>query len=217
MARPRVHDENLRSQLLEHAGRLVTERGMGALSLRALAADAGTSTTAVYSLFGGKPALLGALYEESFSSFGTSQDAVPVTGDTLTDLMALGRAYWSWARGHPHLYSVMFGQALGGFVCTPEQAATAEATIGPLAAVVRSGVETGVLSGDPMTVTFAIWAAVHGVVSLVMADRGPADEVVRAHLFDATALAVVRGWMSRPDLSAAQDGSFAPGPIVACT
>src|ERR1700712_5482552 len=197
MARPRVHDENLRSQLLEHAGRLVTERGMGALSLRALAADAGTSTTAVYSLFGGKPALLGALYEESFSSFGTSQDAVPVTGDTVIDLMGLGRAYWSWARAHPHLYSVMFGQALGGFVCTPEQAATAEATIGPLAAVVQSGAATGVLSGDPMTLTFAIWAAVHGVMSLVMAVRGPADEGVRSHLFDATALAVVRGWMSQ--------------------
>src|ERR1700712_810077 len=151
MARPRVHDENLRSRLLEHAGRLVTERGMAALSLRALAAEAGTSTTAVYSLFGGKPALLGALFEESFSSFGASQEAVPVTGDTVTDLLALGRAYWSWAREYPHLYSVMFGQALGGFVCTPEQAATAEATIEPLAGVVRTAVEDGTMLGNHMT------------------------------------------------------------------
>src|SRR3954469_7471977 len=104
MARPRVHDENLRSQLLETAGRLVTEEGIAALSLRTLAAKAGTSTTAVYSLFGGKPALLGALFEESFTSFGKSQRAVPITGDALTDLTALGRAYWRWARRHPHLY-----------------------------------------------------------------------------------------------------------------
>src|ERR1700712_4432810 len=166
MARPRVHDENLRSRLLEHAGRLVTERGMAALSLRALAADAGTSTTAVYSLFGGKPALLGALFEESFTSFGASQRAVAVTGDTMVDLLALGRAYWAWARQNPHLYGVMFGQVLGGFACTPEQEATAESTIGPLAAAVQSGVESGLLVGDPMTITFAIWAAVHGVVSL---------------------------------------------------
>ena len=217
MARPRVHDENLRSRLLEHAGRLVTERGMAALSLRALAADAGTSTTAVYSLFGGKPALLGALFEESFSSFGASQQAVPVTGDTVTDLMALGRAYWWWAREHPHLYGVMFGQALGGFVCTPEQAASAEATIKPLADVVGSAVRGGIMFGDPMTITFAIWAAVHGVVSLVLAERAPDDEVARAHLFDATALAIVRGWMRQPDLSAGQDDGFAPGPIVART
>ncbi len=214
MARPRVHDENLRERLLDHAGRLVTERGMAALSLRTLAADAGTSTTAVYSLFGGKPALLGALFEESFSSFGASQLAVAVSGDTLTDLMALGRAYWSWAREHPHLYAVMFGQALGGFACTPEQEAAAESTIGPLAAVVRSGVESGVLVGDPMTITFAIWAAVHGVVSLVMADRGPPDEAIRRHLFDATALAAVRGWMAR---SGVQDDGLAPAAIEIST
>src|SRR3954470_13626600 len=103
MARPRVHDENLRSPLLGAAGRLVTENGIAALSLRALAAEAGTSTTAVYSLFGGKPALIGALFEESFSSFGASQRAVPITGDAVTDLTALGGAYWRWARRHPHL------------------------------------------------------------------------------------------------------------------
>ena len=184
----------------------------------ALAADAGTSTTAVYSLFGGKPALLGALFEESFSSFGASQEAVPITGDTATDLVALGRAYWSWAREHPHLYSVMFGQALGGFVCTPEQAATAEATIEPLAGVVRSAVEGGTMLGDPMTITYSIWAAVHGVVSLVMAERAPDDEVARAHLFDATAMAVVRGWMTRlRGRPRVRTAALLPGPIVACT
>src|ERR1700712_2746109 len=149
MARPRVHDDNLRSQLLDHAGRMVAERGMGALSLRALAAEAGPSTPAVYSLFGGKPALFAALFVESFTSFGAAQQAVPVSGDTVTDLLGLGHAYWAWARRNPHLYAVMFGQALGGFVCTPAEAATAEATIGPLAAVVRTGVEAGVLHGDP--------------------------------------------------------------------
>ena len=116
---------------------------MAALSLRTLAAEVGTSTTAVYSLFGGKPALLGALFEESFSSFGASQQAVPVTGDTLADLLALGRAYWTWARAHPDLYGVMFGQVLGGFACTPEQEASAEATIGPLSTAVRSGGRIG--------------------------------------------------------------------------
>lgn len=215
MARPRVHDENLRSLLLEHAGRMVADRGMGALSLRNLAAEAGTSTTAVYSLFGGRPALFAALFVESFTSFGASQRAVPVSGDTVTDLLGLGRAYWTWARSNPHLYAVMFGQALGGFVCTPEEAATAEETIGPLAEVVRTGVESGVLRGDPMTITFAIWAAVHGVVSLVMADRGPVDEQVRAHLFDATAKSVVRGWLVDPGTSGIQDEGFAPGAIVA--
>lgn len=198
MARPRVHDENLREKLLEHAGRMVAENGMHSLSLRRVASEARTSTTAVYSLFGGKPGLLGALFEESFASFGSAQEAVPISGDVLADLSGLSQAYWAWARRHPHRYSVMFGQALGGFECTPEQALKSQATIGPLAGVVEAAVRSGVMAGDPPTIAFAIWAAVHGVVSLVMAGRAPDDETAAALLFDATAASTVRGWLTEP-------------------
>ncbi len=174
---------------------MVTENGMRALSLRSLAAEARTSTTAVYSLFGGKPGLLAALFEESFASFGASQRAVPVTGDVMTDLAGLSRAYWAWARKHPHLYNVMFGQALGGFECTPEQASKAQGTVEPLAGVIDAAVRSGLMIGDPATITFAIWAAVHGVVSLVLAGRAPDDDAAAAHLFEASAAASVRGWL----------------------
>jgi AcrR family transcriptional regulator len=198
MARPRVHDENLRARLLGHAGRLVTENGMAALSLRTLAADAGTSTTAVYSLFGGKSELLGALFEESFHSFGAAQRAVPVTGDVIVDLLALGHAYWTWAQEHPHLYGVMFSQVLADFARTPEQLAASATTIEPLAGAVAAGVRSGVLVGDPFAITFAIWAAVHGVVSLAMAGCLPGDMIIDEGLFTATAAATVRGFRAGP-------------------
>jgi AcrR family transcriptional regulator len=198
MARPRVHDENLRARLLDHAGRTVTENGMASLSLRALAAEAETSTTAVYSLFGGRSGLLTALYEEAFAGFGTSQRAVTITGDPVRDLTALGQAYWQWARQHPHLYGVMFSQALIGLEHTPQQSSAAQATIEPLAGVVHSAVRSGVLAGDPDTITFAVWAAVHGVVSLVLAGCAPDGDQPAALLFEATAEAVIRGWLARP-------------------
>jgi AcrR family transcriptional regulator len=196
MARPRLHDENLRLRLLENAGRLVTEHGVDGLSLRTLATQSRTSTTAIYSLFGGKTGLLGALFDESFDSFGASQRAVPISGDPVTDLAGLGRAYWDWARLHPQLYSVMFSQALAGVERTPEQAARAEATMQPLAGVVGAAVDSGLLTGDPFTITFSVWAAVHGVVSLALADCAPPDESVRDALFAATAESVVRGWLA---------------------
>ncbi len=198
MARPRVHDENLRSTLLEHTGRLITENGVAALSLRALAKDAGTSTTAVYSLFGGRSALLAALFEESFNSFGQAQRAVPVTGDVVDDLLALGHAYWTWAQGHPHLYGVMFSQVLADVPRTPGQFAAAGTAIEPLANAVAAGVRSGVLTGDPVTITFAIWAAVHGVVSLAMADCTPGEIVIDEAMFAATAMATVRGFLTQP-------------------
>jgi AcrR family transcriptional regulator len=68
--RPKVHDAALRLRLLECAGATLSTRGLAALSLRTLAADVGTSTTAVYALFGGKPGLLAALHAEAFARLG---------------------------------------------------------------------------------------------------------------------------------------------------
>lgn len=197
---------------------MVGERGMKALSVRSLASAAGTSTTAVYALFGSKPALLGALFEESFTSFGAAQFAVPLVGDPETDLTALGHAYWTWARQHPHLYQVMFGETLAGFEPTPAQAAVAESTIEPLAGVVRAAVAAGLMTGDPPVITFAIWAIVHGVVSLVMAGRAPGDEAVAAPLFEAAAQGMVRGWLTgsaqpHPHRDLDEAVERAPGPV----
>jgi AcrR family transcriptional regulator len=193
--RPRVHDDELRNRLLAEAGRTVHGAGIGSLSLRSLAGQVGTSTSAVYSLFGGKSELLGALYEEAFAQFGAAQRAVPVTGDLSADLGALGRAYWTWARAHPDLYPVLFSKALGDVEPTPAQAAAAAATIEPLSRLVQSAVETRQMVGDPGAITFAIWAAVHGAVSLVLANCAPDDEQTRSDWFDATAGAVIRGWL----------------------
>lgn len=196
MPRPRVHDDGLRARLLAEAGRTVNTAGIAALSLRFLAAQVGTSTSAVYSLFGGKSELLGALYEEAFAQFGAAQRAVPVTGDAVTDFTALGRAYWTWATAHPDLYQVLFSRALGDLEPTPAQAAAAASTIEPLSELVHSAVAGGAMAGDPTAITFAIWAAVHGAVSLVLANCAPDDESTRAQWFDATAGAVIRGWLT---------------------
>lgn len=175
---------------------MVNTSGIAALSLRLLAARVGTSTSAVYSLFGGKPELLGALYQEAFGQFGAAQRAVPVTGDPVTDFTALGRAYWTWATAHPDLYPVLFSRALGDLQPTPAQAAAAAATIEPLSELVQSAVAAGAMTGDPSAITFAIWASVHGAVSLVLAHCAPDDERTRSQWFDATAGAVIRGWLA---------------------
>ena len=82
MPRPKVHDAALRLRLLECAGTALSTGGLAALSLRTLAAAVGTSTTAVYALFGGKPGLLEALHAEAFSRLGARLCAVPGTGSS---------------------------------------------------------------------------------------------------------------------------------------
>ena len=65
-ARPKVHDEVLRDRLRARAAELLSAHGVTGLSLRTLAADVGTSTTAVYALFGGKPGLVKSLVDDAF-------------------------------------------------------------------------------------------------------------------------------------------------------
>src|SRR6478735_1068755 len=107
MARPVVHDDALRRRLLDTAASLIARDGAAGVSLRGLAAAAGTSTTAVYSLFGGKAELLSAVLDDGFASFAASQQEAAAGG-----LEALGRAYRAWALEHPVLNGLMFGGSL---------------------------------------------------------------------------------------------------------
>ena len=75
MARPRQHDSALRESLLAQATAMIGERGLAGLTLRRLAIASGTSTSAVYSLFGSKEELLAALIQQAFESFTAAQRA----------------------------------------------------------------------------------------------------------------------------------------------
>src|SRR5439155_14458417 len=108
---------------------LISSDGPKALSLRKLAADAGTSTTAVYSLFGSKPDLVNALYAEGFRRFGTRLAAVPHTGDAAPALVRLGIAYRESALADPHPYAIMFTRSVPGFEPNAEAEQLARATL----------------------------------------------------------------------------------------
>ncbi len=70
----------------------------------------------MYSLFGGKPALLKALFDEAFHRFGAHLAAVAPSGNPVEDLYRLGLAYRASALADPHFYEVMFGSAPGGLL-----------------------------------------------------------------------------------------------------
>jgi AcrR family transcriptional regulator len=111
MGRPRVHDENTAAALLAAAEWLLQERGAAALSLREVASGAGTSTQAIYSLFGSKEALLGALGAQAMGLLHAGVDAIPVTDDPRRDLVEAALMFRRFALGHPALFEVAFQRA----------------------------------------------------------------------------------------------------------
>lgn len=167
MARPKIHTDNVRDRLLTEAAELVVARGVPGLSLREIALKAETSTSAIYSLFGSKSALLDALLQGAYSSFADAQESVPVTDDPVTDIALLGWRYLEWARTHRTLFHLMFGGPLVGAGSSPEVEAAALRAAVPL----RAGVERAQALGrfrddDTNTVVAALWAQVHGLAVL---------------------------------------------------
>jgi AcrR family transcriptional regulator len=185
--RPKTHDDELRVRLLERASELLAADGMAGLSLRRLAGAAGTSTSAVYSLFGGKPELLAELYAEGFRRLAARLAEVETTGDPRADLLALALAYRRNALTAPTLYRSTFGGGAGrpaGWRRAPSDGepvpdgkpVPGDDTFATLVAAVRRCTEAGLLAGEPVDLAAALWAHVHGLVLLELDGLLPIGE-----------------------------------------
>ena len=109
MGRPKEHDETTRAALLRAAEQLLAEDGAEALSVRRVSEVAGTSTRAVYSLFGSKEGLRSALYQAAFRQLRQRLLALPETSDPAADLVRAGiDGFRAHALAHPELFRLAF-------------------------------------------------------------------------------------------------------------
>lgn len=127
MGRPREHNQATAIALLEAAERTVQAAGLDGLSVRGLADDVGTTTRAVYSVFGSKDGLLVALGNRGFTMLGAAISELPVTADPAADLVEAGVAVFRrFAIEHPSLFRIGVQQTAGPPVTASDfaQAAT---------------------------------------------------------------------------------------------
>ncbi|MGH3923626.1 MAG: TetR-like C-terminal domain-containing protein, partial [Pseudonocardiaceae bacterium] len=135
---------------------------------------------------------------EAFTRFGAHQNAVAPSDDPLADILALGRAYRVSATADPHLYAVMFGSLVHGFEPAPADWQHAAATFTPLLDAVRRAVAAGLLRDvDPGVIATALWANVHGLVSLELGCAIPPQAGAPAEVFEAAIRANLDGWRAR--------------------
>lgn len=192
MPRPRSHTPELRTQLLTAAAAQIAQSGVPALSVRGLAALNGTSTSAVYALFGGRAELVQAVLDHAAAQFTASQEAVCESAEPLADLANLGRAYRRWALDNPTLYAVMFGGRLAVPDCAQEE--RPEPPIAPLYRCITRSIRAGQIRPERVDLIAAsIWASVHGWVSLeTSAALVPADVADAA--YDEHLAGLARAW-----------------------
>lgn len=189
MARPRTAETAQR--VLEAAVRVLGTQGGGALSVRAVAAEAGCSTMAVYTYFDGKAGLLDAIITAGFEGLDAAVEIacneVP-SGRRQLELGAV--AYRRWALDHGTQYEVMLTPFVPGFEASPATLSRGQQSFGAHVARVRAAIAAGELiasaSGDQVgnnpdadaatRLARYTWATVHGLVMVDLLER-PADDV----------------------------------------
>jgi AcrR family transcriptional regulator len=111
VVRPREHDEHTAVALLDAAEQAIAAQGVDALSLRELTREAGTTTRAVYTLFGSRAGLLAALGVRAFNLLQREIEAMPVTDRPADDLVDVALVFRRFALEHPALFSIAFHRA----------------------------------------------------------------------------------------------------------
>ncbi|MEV5573190.1 TetR/AcrR family transcriptional regulator [Spirillospora sp. NPDC052269] len=169
---PRRADPELRLALIDIGARLLSEGGPPALSTRRVAAEAGCSTQAVYTHFGGMTGLVREMVHEGFDRLQTHFARVGDSPDPVTDMALLGHAYRRNAARNPHLYAIMFGTTTHtGFRLTEPDRQYGRHT---LARVIRTADRCIALgrftTADPDLIAHHMWTAVHGLVTLELGD-----------------------------------------------
>lgn len=121
MGRPREHDATTREALIAAAERLLETGGADAVSARAVADEAGTSTRAVYSVFGSMDGLLAALAQRTFEILAREIRALPDFDDPRDAVVAAGvRVFRPMAVEHPSLYRITFQRVFPALELGPD-------------------------------------------------------------------------------------------------
>jgi AcrR family transcriptional regulator len=165
MGRPKEHDEATRERLLQAAERLSATKGWDAVTVRAVAEAAATSTRAVYALFGSKEGLEQALHEAMFTRLRDLERARERREDPRADLVELSMAYRRWAVERPERYALAMHRFVGQHARSrsEEGLAVSREALAELVDAVDRCHQAGMIDGDPADVVVHLRAVVHGL------------------------------------------------------
>jgi AcrR family transcriptional regulator len=170
-----VNKAERRARILQAARKVIARRGVEALTLRDLAAQARVSVPTVYNLIGGKQELLAALMGQTYARVA-ARLMEQQGGGMVERALALCEAGWSEMLGEP----AYFRELLYAFLCLPETAPVRRETdarhVEAMTAVLREGQAQGELArwADPAAVAGALYS--HYVVTMLRWAAGDLDD-----------------------------------------
>jgi AcrR family transcriptional regulator len=166
---PRGSGERLRGEIIAAARHCLNHLGSAdAMSIRAVASHVGVTPPSIYLHFADKEALLDAVLVDLF---GELDDVMVRAGDGVDEplerLRQQGLAYVRFARNSPEYYRL-------ATMNMRSEAGNVDAILGTSAfthflAAVGDCIGAGIFAGEPLPIALELWAAAHGIASLLVA------------------------------------------------
>jgi AcrR family transcriptional regulator len=163
--RPKQRTPALRDHVLEVALALLAAEGVQGLTARKVASTAGTSTPAVYELFGDKGGLVREVFFHGFRLLGACLARLRESDDPRADLIIAIETFRKFVRANPVLAEVMFARPVADFQPGPDEARAAAAVRELIVGWVRRCVDAGLLAGDPADIAHVMLAAGQGLAA----------------------------------------------------
>jgi AcrR family transcriptional regulator len=175
--KPRVrsyHHGDLKVALIDAVEQVVRERGVGHVSLRAVARQVGVTHAASAHHFENKAGLLTAFATQGYVQLAAAvlaavDEAQPADGPSV--LEAVGRGYVKFALANPGRFEVMFRLDVLN-ADDPDFVAASNSAYSLLVTTVARCQSEGFLGGkDPEVVAVSAWSMVHGLAALWISGR----------------------------------------------
>jgi AcrR family transcriptional regulator len=169
--RARKRTPELRDHVLAVAVELLARDGVGAFTARRIAAEARTSTPALYELFGDKGGLVREIFFAGFRLLRVRLEQLRESADARADLIALMALYRDFMRANPVLCEVMFSRPFTDFDPGPTEVQASGGVRELVVGAARRAVAAGVLRGDPTDLAHVLVALVQGLAAAENAGR----------------------------------------------
>jgi len=168
------HHGSLKVALVDAVEQVVRKRGVGHVSLRAVARQVGVTHAASAHHFENKAGLLTAFATQGYVQLAEAvlaaiEEAQPVDGPSV--LEAVGRGYVRFALANPGRFEVMFRLDLLN-ADDPDFAVASDGAYSLLVSTVARCQSEGFLgTNDPEVVAVSAWSMVHGLAALWISGR----------------------------------------------
>src|SRR3954471_18596741 len=166
---------NVRLALLEAAGEIIHEHGIGFVSLREVARRAKVSHAAPAHYFRNKNGLFTAFAAQGYEIMAKGvMESMQRSGagDGPAALEAVGAGYVRFAVEHAEHFTIMFRPAGALDVDDPEFLMAREAAYGVLTSIIQRCAREGYMEGiDHELAITAAWSIMHGLAALWLSGR----------------------------------------------